>query len=104
MKYLIVCAGLALVAGCTLPQTTVKSGASPPGLVVKGAPAGATLYVDGIVIGPAAQYDGKPNVLVVLDGVHQIEIRQGTTVIYHEKALVSSGETHTVTVVGGSAP
>jgi hypothetical protein len=65
---------------------------------------GSTLYVDGLVIGPAAQYDGKPKVLAVLDGVHLIEIRQGTTIVFQEKALLSAGETHTVAVVGGSGP
>jgi hypothetical protein len=40
----------------------------------------------------------------VLEGVHKVEVRVGSSVVYSEKALVSSGETHVVTVVGGKAP
>jgi hypothetical protein len=54
------------------------------------------------MMGPAAQFDGKPKVLAVLEGVHQVEIRQGTAVVYSEKTFASNGETHTVMVVGGS--
>ena len=100
---MIVCTAIALLAGCALPQTKVSSGSAQPGLIVKGAPAGSLLYVDGLVIGPATQFDGKPKVLTVLEGVHQVDIRQGSATVYSEKAFVSSGETHTVTVVGGPA-
>jgi hypothetical protein len=103
VKNPIVWIALILLSGCTLPQTTVKTGSSPPGLIVKGAPAGSLLYIDGLAMGPATQYDGKPKVLTVLEGVHQVEVRQGTSVVYGEKAYASAGETHTVTVVGGTA-
>jgi hypothetical protein len=102
VRILTVWAAMLVLTGCALPQTTVKSGSSQPGLIVKGAPAGSTLFVDGLAIGPAAQFDGKPKVLAVLEGVHQVEIRQGATVIFSEKTFSSSGETHTVTVLGGS--
>jgi len=52
-------------------------------------------------MGPATQFDGNPNVLVVLEGAHKVEVRSGATVVYSEKAFVSNGESHTVTVVGG---
>jgi hypothetical protein len=96
-------AAFLLLTACTLPQTTVRSGSSPPGLVVKGAPSGSILFVDGLQIGPAAQYDGNPKVLTVLEGVHKVEIRMGSSVVYSEKSLATSGETHTVTVIAGSA-
>ena len=102
MRNLIVWVATIVLTGCALPQTTVKSGSQQPGLIVKGAPAGSTLYVDGLAMGPAAQFDGKPKVLAVLEGVHQVEIKQGATVIYSEKTFASNGETHTVTVVGSS--
>jgi len=92
---------VAVLAACSLPQTTVRSGSAQPSLVVKGAPAGSTLFVDGLPMGPATQFDGNPNVLVVLEGAHKVEVRSGATVVYSEKAFVSNGESHTVTVVGG---
>jgi len=102
MRTGIVWAAFLLLTACALPQTTVRSGSSPPGLVVKGAPAGSILFVDGLQVGPAAQYDGNPKVLTVLEGVHTVEIRVGSNVVYSEKSLATSGETHTVTVIAGT--
>jgi hypothetical protein len=53
-------------------------------------------------VGPAAQFDGKPKVLKVLEGVHSVEIRQGASIILDDKFFVSSGETHAIAVVSGS--
>jgi hypothetical protein len=103
LRTLLVCTALALLSACALPETRVQTGSAQPGLVVKGAPAGSLLYVDGLLIGPAQQFNGSPKVLNVLEGVHQVEVRQGASVVYSERAFVSGGETHTVTVVGGSA-
>ena len=90
-------AALALaLSACALPQTTVRTGSSQPGLIVQGAPSGAVLYVDGLSMGLAQQFDGKPKVLAVLEGVHTLEIHQGSAVIFHDKALFSSGETHPI--------
>ena len=94
---------LATLAGCTLPQTSVKSGSSPPVLTIKGAPADSVLYVDGLQIGPASRYDGNPTVLAVLQGVHRVEVREGDRTIYADRAFVSSGETHVITIVSGAA-
>jgi hypothetical protein len=94
---------VALLSACAMPETTVRSGtASPPGLVVKGAPAGSTLFVDGLVIGPATDFNGSPKVLAVLEGVHNVEVRSGTSVVFGEKVFVSTGETHVVRIVGGA--
>ena len=104
MRTMTILAVLALLCACTsLPETNVHTGAATPSLIVSGAPAGAVLYVDGLAMGPAAQYDGNPKMLAVLEGTHQVEVRQGATVVYSEKAYVGSGEIHTVhTTVGGT--
>ncbi|MBS0579373.1 MAG: hypothetical protein JSR36_08935 [Proteobacteria bacterium] len=103
MRAMAIVAMLALLCGCALPETRVSTGEAAPGLIVAGAPAGAVLYVDGLPMGAAAQYDGKPKVLAVLEGAHQVEVRQGETVVYSEKAYVGNGETHTVRVAAGTA-
>jgi len=72
-------------------------------LLVKGAPTGAMLYVDGLSMGLAEQYNAAPNVLVVLQGVHQVEIRQGSNILYTEKVLASTGESHTIAMPRGAA-
>jgi hypothetical protein len=87
-----------------MPQTTVRTGMSPPTLLVTGAPSGSVLVVDGLDMGSAAQYDGNPKVLAVLEGTHQVEVRLGSDVVYKEKAFVSSGQSHTVAVRGAASP
>jgi hypothetical protein len=92
---------LSVLSACALPQTTVRTGSEKPSLMVKGAPPGTDLYVDGLPMGPAAQFDGNPNVLAVLEGAHQVELRHGQTVIYHDKVFLSNGETHPITIPPG---
>jgi hypothetical protein len=95
---------MAILAACSMPQTTVRTGMSSPTLIVTGAPPGSILFIDGLRIGSATQFTGSPNVLAVLEGTHQIEVRLGDTVVYHEKAFVSSGQSHTVAVTGALSP
>lgn len=104
MKLIVVATLLLALSGCVLPQTTVRTGSTQPSLTVKGAPAGAVLFVDGLAMGAAQQFDGNPRVLAVLEGAHQVEIRQGTSVVYSEKIYLTAGESHTVTVLSSGAP
>ena len=85
-----------MLSACALPQTTVTSGSTQPGLVVTGAPSDAVLYVDGLTMGRASQFDGHPRVLAVLQGPHQVEVREGSAVLYHDKIFLSNGETRSV--------
>ena len=103
MKRFLVLTLVFVLSGCVLPQTTVRTGSSGPSLTVKGAPAGAVLYVDGLAMGTAQQFDGNPNILGLLEGAHQVEVRQGANVIFSEKVFVSSGETHSITIPPGAS-
>jgi hypothetical protein len=103
MKLLTILVVLALT-GCMLPQTTVRTGTSPSTLKVTGAPSGSDLFVDGLDMGAAGQYDGNHKVLSVLEGTHQVEVRLGSNVVYKEKAFVSSGQSHVVAVTGAASP
>ena len=104
MRPIVLLVLVATLAACAMPQTTVRTGMSAPTLIVIGAPVGSILFVDGLRIGSATQFTGSPNVLAVLEGTHQIEVRLGDTVIYHEKAFVSSGQSHTVAVTDAASP
>jgi len=86
VKSLAILVAVAALAGC-MPQTTVRTGMSPPTLIVTGAPSGAVLFVDGLDMGSAAQYDGNPKVLAVLEGTHHVEVRLGANVVYRKKPL-----------------
>ena len=87
------------ISACSLPQTTVQTGSVHPSLMVQGAPTDAVLYVDGIRAGFANQFNGNPTVLSVLEGVHEVEVRQSDTILYHTKIMVSDGETHVINLV-----
>ena len=104
VRVLLIAGFLSMLSACTLPQTTVRTGSEQPSLLVKNAPSGTVLYVDGLAMGPAPQFDGNPTVLAVLEGPHQVEIRQGTTVIYHDKIFVSNGETHPIVLLPSAHP
>jgi uncharacterized lipoprotein YajG len=103
VKLLAILVAIASLAGC-MPQTTVRTGMAPPTLMVTGAPSGAVLFVDGLDMGSAAQYDGNIKVLAVLEGTHQVEVRLGSNVVYREKAFVSSGQSHNVAVAAAVSP
>ena len=101
MKPILITALSLLLAACALPETAVKTGSPRPQLAIKGAPSDAVLIVDGLPMGTAPQYDGNPKLLIVEEGVHQVEVRRGGKTIHAEKAFISNGETKTITVNAG---
>ncbi|MGA7829134.1 MAG: hypothetical protein WCA04_15860 [Geobacteraceae bacterium] len=79
-----------LFAGCSMPNTTVRTVDDRPTLAIKGAPAGSILYIDNISIGAAGQYDGDPTVLTVEPGTHVVRVAVGKNTIYEQKVFVES--------------
>jgi len=77
---------------CSLPITKVETGDSRPVLAIKGAPGSSILYIDGLMVGNANDYDGSPHVLIIEPGTHKVEIRTGNdNSIYNKKIFVESG-------------
>jgi len=72
MKPIIVIALTLLLGSCALPETVVKTGSPRPQLAIQGAPADSVLFVDGLSMGLASQFDGNAKVLRVEEGVHQV--------------------------------
>lgn len=99
MKKVIVFSLLALVfALCScMPTTTVRTVDDRPTLAFKGAPAGATLYIDGLNMGPVAQYDGENMVLTVEPGTHTVRVMVNNTLIYEQRVFVESSQ-KTITI------
>ncbi len=96
MRKIIALVFVASLAACNLPTTQVKTGALRPTLAIQGAPIGAVLYVDGLSVGVANQYDGLSQKVLIEEGVHQLELRQGTQVLMSQKIFSSNGETSTL--------
>lgn len=87
------------VAGCSMPETLVKTVDSRPQLAITGAPEDSILYVDGIKIGEANIYNGKPKTLIIEPGTHMISVKthQGDS-LYNQKIFVES-ELKTITII-----
>lgn len=81
---------LMLFVGCSMPATTVKTMDTRPSISITGAPSGSILFVDGISMGIAGQYDGHPTILIIEPGTHRIEIRDNAGVIYQQTIFVES--------------
>lgn len=92
MKKVIVFSLLAFVfALCScMPATTVRTVDDRPTLAFKGAPAGATLYIDGLNMGPVDQYDGVNMVLTVEPGTHTVRVTVNNAAIYEQRVFVES--------------
>lgn len=93
----------ASLAGCAMPQSKVETGGVRPTLALIGAPADATLVLDGETIGQASLYDGVQRVLSVEEGAHTVEVRRNEGVVIRKKVFASTGESIKVDVANGEA-
>lgn len=93
MKKVIIFSFLALVfalCSCTMPTTTVRTVDDRPTLAFKGVPEGALLYIDGLNMGPAGQYDGEMKVLTIEPGTHAVRVTVNNVAIYEQRVFVES--------------
>lgn len=90
-----------LLSGCAMPTSKVETGGTRPTLALIGAPADATLVLDGAVIGQASLYDGVRRVLTVEEGAHTVEVKRNEGIVLSKKVFASSGETIKIDVANG---
>jgi hypothetical protein len=100
LKILVVLALMTLSA-CSWFHGRPKGPAPLPEIVVTGAPAGTAIFIDDVQNGQVAEVNGKPQVLSVAAGMHVIEVRAGSTVIYREQTYVSTGDNPVINVRSG---
>jgi hypothetical protein len=91
---------LLLLSGCSWFHRKPPP-APPTELVVTGAPAGATLLVDGVQAGQVAEADDRTQLLRVTSGTHVLEVKVGDSITYRETTYVAPGEKHVVRVLTG---
>ena len=101
MKILMIVA-LTVLSGCSWFHRKPPPPPVPPQLIVTGAPAGSTVFVDGAQQGQSAELNDRPQLLSVVEGTHVVEIHRGDTVVYRENIYVKNGEKRVVTVLSGS--
>jgi hypothetical protein len=89
-----------LVQGCAYPQPVqVEQKDTRPAIGIDGAPRKAMLYVDGLQMGRARDYDGEKHVLLIESGKHLIEVKSKTgEVILSETVFLSSSTTKVLSI------
>lgn len=86
-----------LVAGCSLPATSVRSVDSRPSLAIKGTSPSAELLIDGLNMGKAEAFNGDPQVLTIEPGTHKVSVVDHGRTVYEQNIFVES-ELKTITV------
>jgi hypothetical protein len=89
-----------ILSACTLPHSQVASGTVRPTLAVTGTPLDALLYIDNVLVGPVAQYDGHRNVLKIEEGMHRVSVIRNGDVLHEEKIYAAPGENKIIEVGG----
>jgi len=92
---------LAGLSACSWFHPRPKAAPPLPELIVTGAPAGSAIFIDDVQTGQIAEVNGKPQVLSVAAGMHVVEVRAGSTVIYREQTYVSSSDNRVINVLSG---
>ncbi|HXB01101.1 MAG TPA: hypothetical protein VNW05_11290 [Steroidobacteraceae bacterium] len=101
MKILMILA-LTMLSGCSWFHRKPPPPPVQPELIVTGAPAGSTVFIDGTQRSQAAELNDRPQSLSVAEGTHVVEIHRGDAVVYRENIYVKYGEKRVVTVLSGS--
>jgi len=93
---------LALLSACSWFHRKSPPPRDPPELIVTGAAANSTVFVDDVQKGQAAAANDKPQIVIVPPGAHVVEVRLGGRVVYRETVYVEGGERRVVRVLSGS--
>lgn len=84
---LIIC--ILLLAGCAMPVTTVRSVDTRPSISVSRVNEQADLYVDGIRMGKAADFE-EPNQLKLEAGTHRVSIVEAGKTTFEQTIFIES--------------
>lgn len=79
-----------LLCSCSMPSTSVRTVDDRPTLAFKGAPENAVLFVDGLNMGVANQYNAEPKTLAVEPGTHVVRVTINQDVIFEQRVFVES--------------
>lgn len=88
---------MSFVVGC-YPESEVRVTDNRPKIAIKNAPENAVVYVDGLKMGLASQFNGDPNVLLVEPGRHKIEVRSDNRILLSEDVFLGESALKTLTV------
>lgn len=89
MKIFMLMICITFFAGCAMPVTTVRSIDTRPSISVSGGNQLADLYVDGIKMGRAADYE-EPNQLKLDAGTHRVSIVDAGKTTFEQTIFIES--------------
>jgi uncharacterized protein YfaP (DUF2135 family) len=101
MRTLTICLVLATgFAACKYPAPSKNEQEDRrPSIGIEGAPAGATLFVDGLNMGLASKFDGKEHVLLVESGTHRVEVKSADGKLLHAETVFLGSSTTKILVI-----
>ena len=97
-RVVVVVALVALVGCIRYPSSRTDITDERPSVAFSGAPKGSVVFVDGQAMGPATQYGGGENVLLVEPGNHLIQVRLGGRVLLTRRVFFAGQATRTFVV------
>lgn len=100
MRVLLISVILTGLVGCAYPASELRVPDDRPSLAIRGAPHDAILYVDGLAMGAAQQYNGKESALLLEPGTHKIEVLSKGKTLLQEKIFLGGGEQKTLSIQG----
>lgn len=98
MRKTIFTLALVLVAGCSYPNSSVRTVDSRPALAVANASSTALLLIDGVQVGLASSYDGKKQTLQLDRGTHKVTVQDMGRVVFETTIYLGDDVTKTITV------
>lgn len=83
------------LAACDIryPNTGVVIADERPTIAFSSAPKGSQVFIDGVAMGPADEFDGQNKVLLVEPGTHVVEVRRKGGVLLSERVFLGEGAT-----------
>ena len=86
---------LALIGlcACSYPQTSVEQGSAPSAVYVQGAPANASVWIDGQDVGPAEKLNTKKTAYALASGRHHIILKGPSGTLLEKDVYVETGAT-----------
>ena len=97
-RRIFACAVLLIVAACAYPTTRTDIPDERPSLAFTNAPEGSTVWVDGLQMGAAHDFNGTDRVLLVEPGNHVVEVRMGERVLLTRRVFLSGPATRSFVV------
>ena len=89
---------LCILTGCTYPTSQVRVNDERPSLAIEGAGSHAMLVVDGMEMGPAARYNGRPGTLLLEPGRHVVTIVENGQTVFSQEVFLTGTQVKTLSV------